>query len=442
MLLALLSALTLLPSPSHPTSRYLAAAQLEAALERCATADGTTLQLLRSGIEAARKTLGPDSEVAAELDRLDRDARLEGVSAEDGGASWLAGQLTRVVSDLRFEPLREADLPADFPDETPVGEIQVQQYPAYRAARKEIRDASLQGAFWALFRHIRQGDIAMTAPVETTFEAYETAMTESSMAFLYASMDLGSTGAQGTVEVIDVAAHSAVSLGLRGVENPERIESARRRLERWIDERPQWRRSGPLRTMGYNSPMVRGDRRYFEVQIPVHRATEMVIDFTDAHEASRWREVDDVVMGGRSSSQMLRSSEETALFTGELSLANNGGFASVRTTGERCSLTGAGAVILSVRGDGKAYRLRCLVATERGEISYQAPFQTRAGEWIDVALHLADFEPRWRGRLITDAPALDATAVRGLGLMIADGQQGDFRLELRSLAKVLRPAAR
>lgn len=436
MLPTLLSALALLPLPVDSTSRLQAAHELEAALER---AEGADSEALGVGIAAACRTLGPESEVANELRSLAHGARFKALFAEDGGASWLADELARIVSDLRFEPVREADLPDGFPGHTPVGEIQIRHYPAYRAARTEMRGASEQGVFWTLFGHIKESGIAMTAPVETTFGADDTELVESSMAFLYASRDLGSSGARGSVDVVDVPTHSAVSIGMRGVQTPERIEGARLRLERWLDERLQWRRSGPLRTMGYNSPMVRGNRRYYEVQIPVISGAEIVIDFTDANEASRWQAVDDVVMGGRSSSRLTSTTEGMALFTGDLSLENGGGFASVRTTGERCSLTGARSVILRVRGDGNAYRVRCHAATRLGEISYQATFPTRAGEWMDVELALADFEPRWRGRPITGAPALDPAAVRGLGLMIADEQSGPFRLELRSLTRV--PAA-
>lgn len=440
MLPILLSALTPLPLPVDPTSRLRAAEHLEAALERAASAEGAAAEALRVGIEAARGTLGPESEITNELRELVHGARFKALFAEDEGASWMADRIAIIVSDLRFEPVREADRPAGFPDYTPVGEIRIQHYPAYRAARAQMRDASGQRAFWALFRHIEENDIAMTAPVETTFGADETGLAEASMAFLYASRTLGSTDEQGSVDVVDVPAHSAVSIGMRGVQSAERVEDARRKLERWIDERPRWRRSGPLRTMGYNSPMVRGNRRYFEVQIPVTSATETVIDFTDPREAVRWQPVDDVVMGGRSASRLIGTAEGTALFTGELSLENDGGFASVRTGGERCSLTGATSLILRVRGDGKAYRLRCSAATPLGEISYYATFRTRAGEWMDVDLQLADFEPRWRGRPIEGAPALDPAAVRGLGLMIADEQEGPFRLELRSLRARARAA--
>ena len=47
-------------------------------------------------------------------------------------------------------------------------------------------------------------------------------------------------------------------------------------------------------------------------------------------DANPWRNVDDVVMGGVSSSSM-RIEEGVAVFKGEVSLENNGGFASVRS---------------------------------------------------------------------------------------------------------------
>lgn len=432
MVLALLTLLTSLSSPADSTSRLQAAAELEAAAERAARASGGASRALSAAIDAARRALGPESEVAHELRELERGARFQALFAEDEGASWLASQLTRVASDLRFEPVREADLPAGFPDTTPVGEIRVQRYPAYRAARTETGG---QRAFWTLFEHIQQNEIAMTAPVETTFDAQDASQAETGMAFLYASPDVGRAGAQGAVDVVDLPALSAVSIGMRGVRTPERVEAARRKLERWIEERTGWKRSGPLRTMEYNSPAVRGERRFFEVQIPVSPASDIVIDFSDADEVDRWRSVDDVVMGGRSSSRLISEADGTAAFAGELSLDNNGGFASVRTSGERCSLNGLESVILRVLGDGKAYRLRLYMATPRGEIGYQATFPTTAGRWIDVELELDDFEPRWRGRLITNAPALDPSAVRGLGLTIGDRQAGPFRLELCSLRK-------
>ena len=57
---------------------------------------------------------------------------------------------------------------------------------------------------------------------------------------------------------------------------------------------------------------------------------ETLIDFRSAARGD-WNAVNDDVMGGRSSSSMRLTSDGSAVFEGEVSLDNNGGFASVRT---------------------------------------------------------------------------------------------------------------
>ena len=57
----------------------------------------------------------------------------------------------------------------------------------------------------------------------------------------------------------------------------------------------------------------------------------MLIDFSDANaeEILRWRVINDDVMGGLSQSRIELSPASTALFSGQLALENNGGFASI-----------------------------------------------------------------------------------------------------------------
>ncbi|MBK7644411.1 MAG: CIA30 family protein [Planctomycetes bacterium] len=158
-----------------------------------------------------------------------------------------------------------------------------------------------------------------------------------------------------------------------------------------------------------------------------------MIDFRDPAEVRSWSAIDDVVMGGVSSSALVASAEGSALFTGTLSLEHGGGFASVRSPEALRALGGQRGLQLRVRGDGRRYQLR--VRTIRGfdGITYQHAFDTRAGEWIELQLAFADFVPVFRGRVVADAPALDPGAILTLGLMIADRQAGSFRLELESL---------
>lgn len=171
-----------------------------------------------------------------------------------------------LAHDADFEPLIEAELPAGFPAHTPVGTVEIKNYPAYRKA-----ETSGRGAFFTLFGHIKSNGIAMTAPVEMTFTPEGAPVgQEEAMAFLYGSPDLGKAGKQGAVAVLDVPAATVVSIGVRGQRSDALVAKATERLRAWLsDNNHSYAQEGPVRIMGYNSPFVPRDRQFFEVQIPV-----------------------------------------------------------------------------------------------------------------------------------------------------------------------------
>ncbi|MEX1024639.1 MAG: CIA30 family protein [Planctomycetota bacterium] len=158
-----------------------------------------------------------------------------------------------------------------------------------------------------------------------------------------------------------------------------------------------------------------------------------LIDFSHPEEAQRWSPVDDAVMGGSSNSRLQHTESGHALFAGEVSTENNGGFASVRTSGEHCAMPGATAVRLRVRGDGHDYRLRLRSSLEVEAPSWMRTFSTIPNQWIDIDLSFDDFRYEWRGRPVANAPALVPAEICGLGLVLASKEEGPFRLELASL---------
>ncbi len=143
-----------------------------------------------------------------------------------------------------------------------------------------------------------------------------------------------------------------------------------------------------------------------------------------------WRPINDGVMGGLSRSRFLATVVGRGLFRGEVSLANNGGFASVRARIGPLDLSGYEGIGLRVRGDGKRYRLRLHDDSAFDSIAFQACFDTDAGRWLEARLPFRQFQPTLRGRRPGNAPPLDTAGIRQLGLMIADGQAGPFRLEV------------
>lgn len=159
-----------------------------------------------------------------------------------------------------------------------------------------------------------------------------------------------------------------------------------------------------------------------------------LMNFDNSPQEPRWIALNDGVMGGRSSGGPTVADGKLE-FSGEISLANNGGFSSVRSVGRDFDLGGASAVVLRVRGDGRRYQLRLASdARYRGiAVSYGAGFDTTAGEWTEVRVPLASLEPTVRGSSL-QGPPLNPSQVHEIGLLIADKREGAFALAVDWIA--------
>jgi len=157
--------------------------------------------------------------------------------------------------------------------------------------------------------------------------------------------------------------------------------------------------------------------------------TIATIDFDDS-ESAPWRTVNDTVMGGISQSTFRITPEGTGVFSGDLSLENNGGFSSVRREMTGAAFAGAETITVRVKGDGRAYQLRFRTSDRDRAVSYRAEFDTVDGEWATAQLPLSEFEPVFRGRIVEDAPELSAEEIVEVGFLLADKQPGSFRLEV------------
>ena len=158
---------------------------------------------------------------------------------------------------------------------------------------------------------------------------------------------------------------------------------------------------------------------------------KLIVDFRSPDERNKWENINDTVMGGISSSRMSGLENNAALFQGNVSLENNGGFASMRTHPREFDLNGCNGLMVKVKGDGKNYRLRLRTGDAYEGIAYQAVFPTEQDQWTTARLLFDQFQPVFRGRVVEDASPLDLTAVQRIGVMIADKQDGPFRLEIQ-----------
>ncbi len=154
--------------------------------------------------------------------------------------------------------------------------------------------------------------------------------------------------------------------------------------------------------------------------------------------ADGWFVVNDGVMGGHSDGHVAHEAG-ALVFSGTL-VTRDGGFTATRTD-KAADLSGASAVELVVRGDGRTYRLELSDGVYRqGEmVSRTAPFATASfettGERQTVRVAFAALDATVFGEPV-DVPAFDPSTLAGVGIFIADGRDGPFRLEVESMRAV------
>ena len=152
---------------------------------------------------------------------------------------------------------------------------------------------------------------------------------------------------------------------------------------------------------------------------------------TEANANARWYVVNDSVMGGISNSQVLQN-DGNLVFTGNVSLANNGGFASIRTLLDvkNQNIT---KIVLRVKGDGQTYQLRLRTNEYMDGAAYAHSFSTTKSEWLNIEFLPEDFQLTYRGRLLEQQPTISFKEINQLGFMIAGKQAGEFRLEVEKI---------
>lgn len=168
--------------------------------------------------------------------------------------------------------------------------------------------------------------------------------------------------------------------------------------------------------------------------LPISPATaedegRVLFTFDKPEAAKPWQTVNDGVMGGRSVGRFKVNDDKNMEFFGNLSLENNGGFASVRARGANLGLEKDDVIVARVRGDGRQYNFNLYAQRNLGGFSYRQSFKTKKGEWIEVQLPVDKSVATWRGRMFPDE-RLDPSKVTGLGFLLGDKKAGPFKLEV------------
>ncbi|WP_424119112.1 CIA30 family protein [Robiginitalea sp.] len=155
-----------------------------------------------------------------------------------------------------------------------------------------------------------------------------------------------------------------------------------------------------------------------------------IFDFQADTSLKDWYVVNDGVMGGLSRGSLRLDAEGHGLFSGKISLENNGGFSSIRYDCGQKDLSGYRFITLKVKGDGQRYQLR-VKASRKDYYSYISYFET-TGEWQMLKLPLDSMYAVFRGRRL-DMPDFSGNILEEIGILIGNKKAASFELRIDSI---------
>jgi NADH dehydrogenase [ubiquinone] 1 alpha subcomplex assembly factor 1 len=155
--------------------------------------------------------------------------------------------------------------------------------------------------------------------------------------------------------------------------------------------------------------------------------TTTLYDFTTKSAANDWTLVNDGVMGGLSFGTFTINTSGHGVFSGKVSLENNGGFTSIRHRFSPVAATSKSQIVLRVKGDGKNYQFR-IKDQSSAYYSYITTFPT-TGEWETIIINLNTLYPSFRGRRL-EAPNFNSASFEEIVFLIANKKNESFQLLL------------
>ncbi|MFW5657410.1 MAG: CIA30 family protein [Bacteroidota bacterium] len=156
-----------------------------------------------------------------------------------------------------------------------------------------------------------------------------------------------------------------------------------------------------------------------------------IFEFSKSTDPVSWRVVDDAVMGGRSDGSFFINDEGFGVFTGKVSLENNGGFSLVRHRMEQSiDVASAQNFVLFLKGDGKRYQFR--VKYNAGDYYSYVYYFTTNGSWQEITIPFQEMEPRFRGQSLNQ-PNYPGESLEEIGFLIGNKEAQKFELKLSKI---------
>mgnify|MGYP001829061443 CR=1 FL=1 len=156
----------------------------------------------------------------------------------------------------------------------------------------------------------------------------------------------------------------------------------------------------------------------------------VLFDFNKAASTENWKTVNDVVMGGRSNSSISLNKENNGVFSGKVSLENNGGFAMTQYYFETLKTSTFSKFIIEVKGDGKTYQFRVKASSEDSH-SYIFNFETD-NTWQSIEIPFSEMKPKYRGKSLS-IDNFTGNQIEMIAFLIGNKKEEIFKLEIKSI---------
>ena len=157
---------------------------------------------------------------------------------------------------------------------------------------------------------------------------------------------------------------------------------------------------------------------------------KVLFNFEKSINLDQWRIVDDVVMGGRSSSSLIIDGNGYGVFSGWVSLENYGGFCSIRCKVKSVDVKKRKYIYMEVLGDNKYYQLR-IRSKKFDRHVYVKEFYAK-NVWQTIRIPLADMKPQFRGRQL-NMKNYSGDGIVEVGILIGNKVEENFSLSIKSI---------
>lgn len=151
----------------------------------------------------------------------------------------------------------------------------------------------------------------------------------------------------------------------------------------------------------------------------------VLFDFSKKTKITDWQIINDAVMGGISKGNLSLTPEGYGLFEGKISLANYGGFSSLRHRFKTINSSDFHKFILRIKGDKKRYQFRVKTALS-DDHSYIFSFQTN-GEWQNIEIPFNEMYASFRGRKL-QYPNYPGMQMQEISVLVGNQKEEIFKL--------------